>query len=153
MDGRSGFDQVDRLFMDLVGGSVEITYANSNEENDYHIVVVEAAKSMSTGAAKLTGCAEYSQYRHYTEEDLRTSMKEMFGGMRKFPQLKSRPNISVVLWYTSAGVGSEDMEVCSCIRIRLNPTPYLRLLDTQPLDTSLFNGGRYSCFAGHIALQ
>jgi len=54
MGARSGFTHVDGLFMDLGGGSVQMTYVNSQSEIAYDILAAEAAKSMPFGAAKLT---------------------------------------------------------------------------------------------------
>lgn len=91
MGARSGFDQVDGLFMDLGGGSVQMTYVNSKEEEDYDILAAEAAKSMPYGAAKLTAALSVQSAASSTKEDLRTSMKETFEGMkRKFPRLKEQ---------------------------------------------------------------
>lgn len=46
MGARSGFDHVDGLFMDLGGGSVQMTYVNSKIEEDYDVLAAEAANSM-----------------------------------------------------------------------------------------------------------
>lgn len=91
MGARSGFDQVDGLFMDLGGGSVQMTYVNSKEEDDYDILAAEAAKSMPYGAAKLTAALSVQITAQSTKEDLKTTMKETFWGMkRKFPRLKEQ---------------------------------------------------------------
>lgn len=45
MGARSGFNHVDGLFMDLGGGSVQMTYINSEAEGDYDILAAESAKS------------------------------------------------------------------------------------------------------------
>lgn len=91
MGARSGFDQVDGLFMDLGGGSVQMTYVNSKEEEDYDILAAEAAKSMPYGAAKLTAALSTRTTADSTKAELRTSMKETFEGMKKkFPRLKEQ---------------------------------------------------------------
>jgi retrograde regulation protein 2 len=91
LGARSGFDQVDGLFMDLGGGSVQMTYVNSQEENDYDILAAEAAKSMPYGAAKLTAALSTRSTAEATKTELRASMKETFEGMkRRFPRLKEQ---------------------------------------------------------------
>lgn len=45
MGARSGFNHVDGLFMDLGGGSVQMTYINSEAEEDYDILAAESAES------------------------------------------------------------------------------------------------------------
>ena len=54
MGARSGFTQVNGLFMDLGGGSVQMTYVDSTVGSGYDVLAAEAAKSMPFGAAKLT---------------------------------------------------------------------------------------------------
>ena len=91
MGARSGFEQVDGLFMDLGGGSVQMTYVNSKEEDDYDILAAEAAKSMPYGAAKLTAALSIQTSAASTKSELRTIMKETFEGMkRKFPRLREQ---------------------------------------------------------------
>ena len=91
MGARSGFDQVDGLFMDLGGGSVQMTYVNSKEEDDYDILAAEAAKSMPYGAAKLTAVLSIQSTADSTKVDLRGTMKETFEGMKsRFPRLKEQ---------------------------------------------------------------
>jgi retrograde regulation protein 2 len=90
MGARSGFTQVDGLFMDLGGGSVQMTYVNSLEE-DYDVLAAEAAKSMPYGAAKLTAALSTQSTAERTKMELRTSMKETFEGLTtKFPRLKQQ---------------------------------------------------------------
>ena len=45
MGARSGFNHVDGLFMDLGGGSVQMTYVNSKVEEDYDVLAAGAANS------------------------------------------------------------------------------------------------------------
>lgn len=91
MGARSGFSQVDGLFMDLGGGSVQMTYVNSTAEEDYDILAAEAAKSMPFGAARLTAALSVEDTAHAARAELRTSMKKTFEGMeRKFPRLKEQ---------------------------------------------------------------
>jgi retrograde regulation protein 2 len=91
MGARSGFDQVDGLFMDLGGGSVQMTYVSSKEEDDYDILAAEAAKSMPYGAAKLTAALNTQSTAHSTKTELRSSMTETFEFMKmKFPRLKEQ---------------------------------------------------------------
>ena len=45
MGARSGFAHVDGLFMDLGGGSVQMTYIDSQAESDYDLLAAASAKS------------------------------------------------------------------------------------------------------------
>lgn len=91
MGARSGFHQVDGLFMDLGGGSVQMTYVNSEEEEDYDILAAEAATSMPYGAAKLTAALSTQSTAETTRADLRRAMKETFERMKiKFSQLREQ---------------------------------------------------------------
>ncbi len=91
MGARSGFTDVDGLFMDLGGGSVQMTYVNSSAEDDYDILAAEAAKSMPFGAAKLTAALSVQDTAQAAKTELRASMKETFEGLqRKFPRLKQQ---------------------------------------------------------------
>lgn len=54
MGARSGYTAVDGLFMDLGGGSVQMTYVNSDIEDGYDVLAAGAARSLPFGAAKLT---------------------------------------------------------------------------------------------------
>ena len=56
MGARSGYTSVDGLFMDLGGGSVQMTYVNSGtgEGDGYDILAAGAARSLPFGAAKMT---------------------------------------------------------------------------------------------------
>ena len=54
MGARSGFANVDGLFMDLGGGSVQMTYMDSKSGEGYATQACEAATSMPYGAARLT---------------------------------------------------------------------------------------------------
>lgn len=54
MGARSGYTSVDGLFMDLGGGSVQMTYVNSSFEEGYDVLAAGAAMSLPFGAAKLT---------------------------------------------------------------------------------------------------
>lgn len=54
MGARSGYTAVDGLFMDLGGGSVQMTYVNSEREDGYDVLAAGAARSLPFGAAKLT---------------------------------------------------------------------------------------------------
>ncbi|KAI1647857.1 Ppx/GppA phosphatase family-domain-containing protein [Daldinia loculata] len=49
---RSGFDTVNGLFLDLGGGSVQMTYLNSSVDG-YEIAAAQTGKSLPFGAAKL----------------------------------------------------------------------------------------------------
>jgi len=55
MGARSGFSNVDGLFMDLGGGSVQMTYMDSESGEGYPMQACQAATSLPYGAARLTG--------------------------------------------------------------------------------------------------
>jgi retrograde regulation protein 2 len=89
MGARSAFGDVDGLFMDLGGGSVQMTYLDSNNKG-YEMLAAGAAKSMPYGAAKLTVVLKMENVGEMYE-DLRTQMKDTFEGMKKrFPKLKEQ---------------------------------------------------------------
>lgn len=91
MGARSGFEHVDGLFMDLGGGSVQMTYVNSSAEVTYDILAAEAAKSMPFGAAKLTEVLASKDNSHEAKKELRATMKETFEGLvDRFPKLKEQ---------------------------------------------------------------
>ncbi|KAI0172035.1 Ppx/GppA phosphatase [Hypoxylon sp. FL1284] len=90
MGARSGFTSVDGLFLDLGGGSVQMTYLNSSVDG-YEIQAAQSGKSLPFGAARLTKILEGSE----TEARV-TAMKTLQDGMRdafaklqqQFPSLR-----------------------------------------------------------------
>jgi retrograde regulation protein 2 len=90
MGARSVFDKVNGLFMDLGGGSVQMTYVNSST-TEYDILAAEAARSMPFGAAKVTAALKTKESEHRVKTELRQIMKETFDGLTaRFPQLKEQ---------------------------------------------------------------
>jgi retrograde regulation protein 2 len=79
LGARSAFKDVDGLFMDLGGGSVQMTYMNSNEEG-YEMGAARSARSMPYGAAKLSAAIE-AMGEHDAGKDLKKAMKITFEGM------------------------------------------------------------------------
>ncbi len=91
MGARSGFTQVDGLFMDLGGGSVQMTYVNSTAGSNYDVLAAEASKSMPFGAAKLTAALSIQSTAEAAKTELKRSMKETFEGLKaRFPRLKEQ---------------------------------------------------------------
>ena len=91
MGARSGYNHVDGLFMDLGGGSVQMTFMNDLTDPDYDILAAEAAKSLPFGAAKLTAALSSQDDEHATKKELRLLMKETFDGLvRRFPRLQEQ---------------------------------------------------------------
>jgi retrograde regulation protein 2 len=89
MGARSAFGDVDGLFMDLGGGSVQMTYLNSKIEG-YEMLAAGAATSMPYGAAKLTAVLK-TEDAHETRKDLKTQMRDRFEDMKeRFPKLKEQ---------------------------------------------------------------
>jgi retrograde regulation protein 2 len=91
MGARSGYAHVDGLFMDLGGGSVQMTYVNSMTDTAYDVLAAKAANSMPFGAAKLTAALSDEKTSHATKEELRGLMKNSFNGLTaRFPKLKEQ---------------------------------------------------------------
>ncbi|KAH7400453.1 putative retrograde regulation protein 2 [Cadophora sp. MPI-SDFR-AT-0126] len=89
MGARSGYRGVDGLFMDLGGGSVQMTYVNSEKGDGYDILAAGAARSLPFGAAKLTLALSAESTAHSAKTELRTRMKETYEELiSKFPNLK-----------------------------------------------------------------
>ncbi|OBT44441.1 hypothetical protein VE00_05949 [Pseudogymnoascus sp. WSF 3629] len=98
MGARSAFEHVDGLFMDLGGGSVQMTYLDS-KSNGYETLAAQNAKSMPYGAAKLTATLRVEE-EGTTQKQLRSQMRDTFEGMKKqFPglqkQAESKEGISI----------------------------------------------------------
>jgi retrograde regulation protein 2 len=90
MGARSGYDHVDGLFMDLGGGSVQMTYVNSKDAS-YEILAAKAAQSMPFGAAKLTDAMSSQTQSLSTTDELQSLMKKTFDGLQtEFPKLKTQ---------------------------------------------------------------
>lgn len=90
MGARSGFVNVDGLFMDLGGGSVQMTYIDSKSAG-YDVLAAEAAQSMPYGAAKLSEALKTTSQASVAISDLKVSMKRTFEGLnRRFPRLKEQ---------------------------------------------------------------
>ena len=104
MGARSGFTQVDGLFMDLGGGSVQMTYVNSSEREDYDIVAAEAATSLPFGAAKVSAAFKDQKLAEAVKKELPTGMKATFEGLlKRFPSLKKQVGEDGVTIYFCGG--------------------------------------------------
>ncbi|KAI1817878.1 Ppx/GppA phosphatase family-domain-containing protein [Poronia punctata] len=75
MGARSGFSKVKGLFLDLGGGSVQMTFVDSDSP-DYAIQAAQTGKSLPFGAARLTHDLEKGD-----AETLAASMDELQSGM------------------------------------------------------------------------
>ena len=94
---RSGFVDVKGLFLDLGGGSVQMTYmdtfsakANSHDEIDYEVAAAQAGQSLPFGAARLIRILESpeTEVKAAEEAKLQAGMREAFENLRqKFPSL------------------------------------------------------------------
>ncbi|TVY36357.1 Retrograde regulation protein [Lachnellula subtilissima] len=105
MGARSGFDKVDGLFMDLGGGSVQMTYVNSSTA-EYDILAAGAAQSMPYGAAKVSAALQTKVSEQQVKTELRQRMKEAFDGLTaRFPKLKEQAdhNDGVTIYFCGGG--------------------------------------------------
>jgi retrograde regulation protein 2 len=90
--------------MDLGGGSVQMTYVNSMEREDYDIVAAEAATSLPFGAAKVTAALKDQQLAAVVKKELPTNMKATFEGLlKKFPSLSKQVSDDGVTIYFCGG--------------------------------------------------
>ncbi|KAI1075078.1 Ppx/GppA phosphatase [Whalleya microplaca] len=90
MGARSGFTDVNGLFLDLGGGSVQMTYVNSSIDN-YDTIAAQTGKSLPFGAARLIKIIESSDRQAQTAAlgDLQASMRSTFAQLQqRFPELK-----------------------------------------------------------------
>lgn len=105
---RSSFADVNGLFLDLGGGSVQITYMNSAVEG-YEVAGARSGKSLPFGAARLIRILEAAgESAHVAAtEELRTGMRGAFARLQQeFPSLQalcSDPNSSGVDIYLCGG--------------------------------------------------
>ncbi|KAH9206440.1 putative retrograde regulation protein 2 [Leptodontidium sp. 2 PMI_412] len=106
MGARSGYTAVDGLFMDLGGGSVQMTYVNSDIEDGYDVLAAGAARSLPFGAAKLTLALSTEITAQSTKVELRTRMKDTFDELiSKFPNLKrqSESKEGITIYFCGGG--------------------------------------------------
>lgn len=91
MGARSPFGDVNGLFMDLGGGSVQMTYVPSG--SDVAGEAASAARSLPFGAAKLTAALSTQEAADTARAQLSLGMKETFETLvGKFPDLKNQVN-------------------------------------------------------------
>ncbi|KAI1369511.1 Ppx/GppA phosphatase [Xylaria arbuscula] len=91
MGARSGFSAVNGLFLDLGGGSVQMTYMNSDMPN-YEIQAARTGKSLPFGAARLIRILENDNVEMKTTamEELKIGMHEAFSRLKQeFPLLRA----------------------------------------------------------------
>jgi len=92
MGARSGYGHVDGLFMDLGGGSVQMTYVNS-KDSSYDILAAKVAQSLPFGAAKLTEVINSQTQSLSTKQELQNRMKQTFQDLKsQFPTLETQAN-------------------------------------------------------------
>ncbi|KAI1133541.1 Ppx/GppA phosphatase [Nemania abortiva] len=90
MGARSGFDTVNGLFLDLGGGSVQMTYMNSAMEG-YEFQAAQIGKSLPFGAARLISIleADDAEVRTKTLDELKEGMQGAFWRLQQeFPLLR-----------------------------------------------------------------
>lgn len=102
LGARSGFEHVQGLFMDLGGGSVQMTWLDSSIEG-YEVLAAQAAQSLPYGAARLSEALKV-QDAPATMQTLKAAMRETFEGMmRKFTALKEKVDGEGVRIYFCGG--------------------------------------------------
>lgn len=90
MGARSGFDAVNGLFLDLGGGSVQMTYLNSSVDG-YEMAAALSGKSLPFGAAKLINILETGETEAQvtTVNTLQVGMRDAFAKLQQqFPSLR-----------------------------------------------------------------
>jgi retrograde regulation protein 2 len=105
MGARSCYDHVDGLFMDLGGGSVQMTYVNSNDAS-YDILAAKVAQSMPFGAAKLTGTMNNQATFSSTKQELHSLMRSTFEGLQtQFHKLKTQAHSAegITIYFCGGG--------------------------------------------------
>ncbi|KAI1350130.1 Ppx/GppA phosphatase [Xylaria sp. FL0043] len=108
MGARSGFATVNGLFLDLGGGSVQMTYMNSAVK-DYEIQAAQTGKSLPFGAAKLINILESNdtEVQIAALGELKVGMHNAFAKLQQeFPLLRETqtgPNSSGVDIYLCGG--------------------------------------------------
>ncbi|KAK8049534.1 hypothetical protein PG994_011264 [Apiospora phragmitis] len=88
---RSGFAEVDGLFLDLGGGSVQMTYLNSAMDV-YEVAAAQSGLSLPFGAAKLIKIIQSGEVKQQetARSDLNTGMQKAFVDLQsRFPTLKA----------------------------------------------------------------
>ncbi|RYC60443.1 hypothetical protein CHU98_g5754 [Xylaria longipes] len=94
MGARSGFATVNGLFLDLGGGSVQMTYMNSSMRG-YDIKAAQVGKSLPFGAAKLINILENddTEIRAVALDELKAGMHSTFSRLQQeFPLLGDTQN-------------------------------------------------------------
>ncbi|KAI1755094.1 Ppx/GppA phosphatase [Xylaria castorea] len=108
MGARSGFDTVNGLFLDLGGGSVQMTYMNSSTRG-YDIQAAQTGKSLPFGAARLINILENddTEIRTVALDELKEGMHSAFSRLQQeFPLLgdtQDEPNSSGIDIYLCGG--------------------------------------------------
>lgn len=106
MGARSGFATVNGLFLDLGGGSVQMTYLDSSSD-DYGIAGAQTGKSLPFGAARLIRILEDSetQTQGAALDSLREGMRSAFVKLQdQFASLSD----------TQANPGSSGVDIYLC---------------------------------------
>ncbi|OTA89715.1 hypothetical protein M434DRAFT_78886 [Hypoxylon sp. CO27-5] len=106
MGARSEFSDVDGLFLDLGGGSVQVTYLNSSMDG-YEMAAAHAGKSLPFGAAKLIKVLESAETEAQVTatSTLQEGMRCVFAKLQlQFPTLKDTQ--------TNRNDGGVDIYLC-----------------------------------------
>lgn len=106
MGARSGFAEVNGLFLDLGGGSVQMTYMNSAREG-YEVAAAQSGESLPFGAARLIKILESGgeEAQVAAKSDLHAGMGGAFSKLQqKFPDLRDL--------VAQSGSGGIDVYLC-----------------------------------------
>ena len=103
LGARSGFHHVDGIFMDLGGGSVQMTYMNSSEQ-DYDISAANSAISLPYGAAKLTSVMSNDVAMQATRSELTARLHGSHTALKtRFPRLQEQEGDHRIQVYLCGG--------------------------------------------------
>jgi retrograde regulation protein 2 len=126
MGARSGFHQVDGLFMDLGGGSVQMTYVNSKFSN-YDVLAARAAQSIPYGAAKLTASMS-NQGQSFSKQDLQQVMEKTFSDLEsQFEPLQSQVKSSggITIYFCGGGFRGYGSMLMHTHEVQPYPIPFI----------------------------
>ncbi|CAJ2513414.1 Uu.00g015330.m01.CDS01 [Anthostomella pinea] len=141
---RSGFADVNGLFLDLGGGSVQMTYVNSSTR-DYATRAAQTGKSLPFGAAKLMAILGSGDKKAQVSavDDLQAGMRDAFSKLQQeFPPLKatqSSPSDGIDIYLCGGGFRGYGSMLMHCDPIQPYP---ISAVGAYTVDGSFFKKTR-----------